>query len=214
MTQLLGASEQGFVVADPLRTPRPATLQDLASRATRQRGDVRAVRAELDAAKRSGDAAGRWWVPALGLSGGVKTVSSPGGSGTGYAIGITLEIPILDRRQRARQRAAAAGQRAHATLGFLNAAIPGQVRSAHAALEGHLDRLQALEADLLPRADKLVGRAGLIFREGEGSVVDFLDARRTALEVRAKQIELRYRAKASELELWRALGARPDGGAR
>ncbi len=192
-----------------LSASRPGDLTALITGTARKRPDWRAARAHVDAAADQAVAAGRWWVPSVALAGGLKTVAGGGDSRTGYFLSAAVEVPVFDRNRTARIRAAAAQKRARATMDYLDVAVPAAIRTAHARLSGSLNRLEQLDREQLPRAEKLVHRASLIYREGESGVAELTDAHRTVLEVKERRLKLQYRAKLAELELWRALGERP-----
>jgi len=63
-------------------------------------------------------------------------------------------------------------------------------------------------SDLLPSAAESLRLARLLFEEGETSLLDLLDAQRTAREARREEIRARFELSVALSELQRLLG--PD----
>lgn len=208
---LLGEPGLEVVVTATLEVTPPAPL---GTGLSDRRADLRAARARRSAAQHAAKAAGRWWIPAVGLSGGVKTVTAGGDSATGYSVGLSVEMPIFDRDQSSAREAAAALQRAQAEVDWLSAEVPASVSRAHATLVARLERLDGIDREQVARAERLVARATLRYREGEGEIVELVDAYRTALEIRERRLEVQYQAKRAELELAYALGGDSEGSDR
>jgi cobalt-zinc-cadmium efflux system outer membrane protein len=206
LARLLGKAGASIIPSGSLTVKAPPPLQQLLAGAVEGRADYRAARARLSAARASARSASRWWIPAVNLQAGVRTVAQPGQTDTGYAVGLSIELPLFNRRQAARRRAAASGARARATMSWVALRTRGQLRAAHATLRARLGMLRKLEREQLRRATRLVKRAALLYHAGERNVVDLVDAYRTALDIRLRRLELQYRAKLAELDLLRALG--------
>jgi cobalt-zinc-cadmium efflux system outer membrane protein len=67
-------------------------------------------------------------------------------------------------------------------------------------------QVASLEGDLLPSAAESVRLARLLFEEGETSLLDLLDAQRTAREARREEIRARFDLASAIAELQRLLG--------
>lgn len=67
-------------------------------------------------------------------------------------------------------------------------------------------QVASLEGDLLPSAAESVRLARLLFEEGETSLLDLLDAQRTAREARREEIRARFELATAIAELQRLLG--------
>lgn len=212
LSRLLGDTSRTVHAKGSLAVKRPAPLATLLTGAVEQRSDWRAARSRLDAARAAGAAAKRWWVPAFNLTAGVRTRSTSMASDVGYQIALNVQLPIFNRRQAARRRAAAQRQRALADMSWAAVRVRGQVRVGHARLLAALDQIAKLEREQLARAERLVKRATVLYRAGERRVVELVDAYRVALDIRLRKLELQYRAKLAELALRRALGT--SGGHR
>jgi outer membrane protein, heavy metal efflux system len=159
-------------------------IENLLAKAN-ERGDLRATQQREDAARRREQAAGRGWVPLPTLMAGAMTANMGDQTGTGYVAGVSLSIPIFDRGQGDRARAAADRHLAIAEGRWLLRQIPSAFQTAHV--------LRASEA---------------AFKEGNASVVELLDAHRTARTVRLRELELRHQVARDKRELELAVGQR------
>lgn len=189
--------------------PAPPPAVVLAGAALEGRGDYRASRLRAASAEHELAAARRAWVPTLQLSGGLKSSSSGTDTAWGYTAGLTLALPILDRGQSDRARAAAARRLALADARVVERTIRLELQRARDALALRVAQVTRYEQANLLRLGALVRQAEVSYREGERPVFELLDAYRTARDVRLRHLELRREAKRSELALWRALGRRP-----
>ena len=71
-------------------------------------------------------------------------------------------------------------------------------------------QVASLEGDFLPSAAESVRLARLLFEEGETSLLDLLDAQRTAREARREEIRARFELATAIAELRRLLGPNDD----
>lgn len=169
---------------------------------------VKAALLRVNESERAREAAGRGWIPAFSLSGGLKT--SPNGEDTriGYVAGVAAGIPIFDRGQAEDERAAAQSRAAHAELDRARRTASANIAAAADLSNRRIAQLAAFERDQLPRADALVRRAEASYREGERPVFELIDAYRTARDVALRHLELLEATKRSELALRRVVGRR------
>jgi cobalt-zinc-cadmium efflux system outer membrane protein len=182
-------------------------VESLLARAT-GRGDLRAAQLREEAARRSLSAAGRGWVPTPTLTAGAVTADLGDQTGTGYVAGLSLTIPIFDRGQGERARAAAERQLAEAEARQLQRQIPGTVQLAHDTLVARIEQARRLATGQLDRLDTILRAAETAFREGDASVVEMLDAHRAARAVRLRALELRRQVARDKRELELAVGQR------
>jgi cobalt-zinc-cadmium efflux system outer membrane protein len=201
----------GADAAGPLELPgEPPPLEALLGDAVPARADYRAAGARLEGAAALARAAGRAWVPALTMSGGFMAQDVAGGSAaSGYTAGLSLSVPVFDRGQADRARAAAQRRAAEADRRVLEREIPAAIRARHQALAQLLARTRAVRAGQLARLDQLLRSAETAYRDGGGDVVALLDAHSAARDARLRELELRRDARLAELELWLVLGRRP-----
>ena len=200
----------GADAAGPLELPgEPLPLEALLGDAVQARTDYRAAGARLEGAATLARAAGRAWIPDLTVSGGFMAQDVAGGAAaSGYTVGLSLSIPVFDRGQADRARAAAQRRAAEADRRVLEREIPAAIRARHQALAQLLARARAVRTSRLARLEQLLRSAETAYREG-GDVVALLDAHAAARDARLRELELRRDARLAELDLWLALGRRP-----
>lgn len=210
---LVGDASGVYDAADPLGLPiLPGARETASASALSGRADYKAALLRITQAERELSAARRAWVPALVLTGGLKTTDvASGDTAYGYVAGIAVSLPLFDSGQAERERALAGKRLALAERRVLEQRVPAHARAAHEQLERKLAQARRFASAQLEKVDELVRVAEVSYREGERpSIFELLDAYRTARDVRLRDLELRRGAKAAELELWRALGRRPE----
>ena len=188
----------------PANVPALGTLLAKAN----DRGDLRAARLREQSARQRETAAGRGWVPLPTFTAGAMTTDLGTETGTGYVAALSLSIPIFDRGQGDRARAAADRQLAKAESQWLQRQIPGAVQMAHATLVARIAQAQQVATAQVARLDTILGAAQTAFREGNASVVELLDAHRSARTVRLRALELRHQVARDKRELELAVGQR------
>lgn len=207
---LLGDPSALYDADDGLAPPAvSAPVDALARDALAARGDYRATALEASSADAALAAAKRGWVPLFRLGVGLKTADLGTDTATGYVAMIDLELPLFSRGQADAERARAHRRAAHARRAQLEREIPTRVRNAHDQLVAAVERAQRFRSEQLERAQALVTKAEAIYQGGEGSVVELLDAYRTAVDAHLHYLVLLRRAKLAELALSSALGRRP-----
>jgi cobalt-zinc-cadmium efflux system outer membrane protein len=194
----------GEIIAVPparTRTALPA-VEELLTRAETSRGELRALQQDIASAEFAEEAATRSLYPEPEIVAGTKS-STFGELGGVFAVHVTL--PIFDRAEpeRASARARAAQARANATA--FRAAVRAQLGALRTAV---LERRQA--ADRYRAADEanadLEEIAQVSYDAGETGLLQLLDAYRTALAARLRQIDLDLAARRAEIELEFASG--------
>jgi outer membrane protein, heavy metal efflux system len=160
----------------------------------------------LDARRRQADArlaaARRWQVP-LTVGIGQKRFDGAAGRDDALLLELALPLPLLDRNQAERQRAAAEWQRADAA--YRIAAHDAETRrtAAEAQLLQRIEQARRLQAELLPQARELARIAEASFAEGEldlPGLLAALDAERETNE-QALRAALDARHAAIDFEL-------------
>ncbi len=190
-----------------LELPAVPALDALLAKAV-TRGDLRAARLRIEGAARRVSAAERGWVPQPSLMFGAMTADLGDQTGTGYVAGLTVSIPIFDRGQGARARAAADRTVATAASRILEREIPAAVRVAYASLVARVEQARKLERGQFDQLDGILRAVETAYREGNASVVELLDAHRAARAVRLRALELRYQVARDKRELELAVGQR------
>lgn len=207
---LVGTPDEPVDASSSLEVPAaPPPLDELLPSALEGRGDYRAAKLRAESADRRADAAARGWIPAFGLTAGFMSSDVGDDTAIGYTIGLSFTLPVFDRGKADGARARAAKRVAEADARVLEARVPSVVRTRHATLERRIEQAKAIVTEQLSRLDDLLRAAETAYREGEGSVVELLDAYQAARDTRLRDLELRRDARLAELDLWLALGRRP-----
>lgn len=179
--------------------PSPDRLRDLLE----SRGDLVAQDAEAERSDLRARAARRRLVPEPSVTLGAKTAEAGGLEDTGPTVAIGVPLPVFDRGQQAgSDRAEAASIRARReSLARLAAA---EADALHAEVMARRDAALRYAAPGDPEA--LVRIAMAAYEGGAMKILDVLDACRTALAVRLRELELQAEARRAEVALGRALG--------
>ena len=173
-----------------------------------ERGDLRAAKLRGESARQREGAAGRGWVPLPTITAGAMTADLGTDTGTGYVAGLSLSLPIFDRGQGERARAAAERHLSAAETSWLQRQIPSAVQVAHATLVARIAQAQQVTTAQVDRLDTILQAAEAAFREGNAGVIELLDAHRAARAVRVRALELRHQVARDKRELELAVGQR------
>ncbi|HOX21117.1 MAG TPA: TolC family protein [Gemmatimonadales bacterium] len=191
-----------------LPDPLTVTLDSLLALALAWRPELLGARLEAEAGAADADLAAAERVPTPVLSGGYKAEEISGvGRLEGYVAGISIPLPLWDRRAGAVSAARAEADRrvsATAAIRRQTALLVRATFNAHQALAGEL---ALLARQLGPDADMVRGAAAAAFAEGEMSLLEWLDAVRAYQEAESTYAMLwaEYIARRAALE--RATGA-------
>ncbi len=190
---------------------RPVTIDHARAlqRARQERPRLIQAQARLEAASQTLDAARYRRYPQISLSVGPKRQSVPGGNTYGYTAGINVGLPLWNggdaavEAQRGRRSAAAA------QLDAARRAVELDVYDALQRINSYRDRIQRLSKDELAEADTLRDDALFVYRQGEITLFELLDA----LDAARQSALLRTRLTADYLhslyDLAYALGVQP-----
>lgn len=198
LASLTGIVPLPTLQGDMLPPPLPAAdagLERLDQHPTLQALARRAEAAELD-----GRAARRAAIPEVTVGIGPKQVESGGVRDTGIALSLSVPLPVFNREQAGRQRAAAEAQQARAEYRLAKARIAADLRGLHR----QADALRATAVDYRSRAlaatPELLRIAESAYQGGESSLLELLDAYRGALEAETTALELESRAREARIE--------------
>lgn len=220
------ASLMGLVVAevDSLSLPddlaqlsdttRPPPLDSLLAIAQRSRSDLRA--AALDAEAVAADARlvrrERVPTPTLGIGYKGESVTEPTTGGTsahfsGFVAGLSMPLPLFDRRAGAVEAATAEARRAAAESDVVRRRVAREVADA-------LDALRAAETQRVSLAPHLGEGARVAIRavqasyaEGEITLAEWLDAIRAYQDAESTYVTLQAEVAVARAALVRAIGA-------
>jgi len=182
------------------------SVQDLLTRALEKRGDLTARRDDLERLGYEERAAERLRIPEPILSAGLKRTHIPGVSDNGYAVSVTVPIPLFNRGQTEVQRTRAAQERTQAELVAQRQQIETEVKAAYEGLRLRRQIAEQYATELGQKGVQLFRISQVAYQEGEQGILELLDAYRTTLFSRLRVLELAWSAKQAEIELNRAVG--------
>lgn len=122
----------------------------------------------------------------------------------GGALGLSL--PLWNARRGDVARAEAESRLRAADAERVRLSLLADLATRRRDVETLAVQVASLEGDLLPSAAESVRLARLLFEEGETSLLDLLDAQRTAREARREEIRARFELMTAIAELQRLLG--------
>ena len=122
------------------------------------------------------------------------------------ALGLSVTVPVWDRRQGLNAQARAEVSRAQTALDGRGAELVQELRLARKALEMALSRVRGLSQGAILEAEAAVRVAEAAWRFGERGILDVLDAQRVLRTLRADLIQARFEAKAALIEIERIEG--------
>lgn len=200
----------GAVVLVDTLTPAPLSLavDSLVAFALDNRADLRVSQLETASAAASVGVVGAERIPTPVLIGGYKREQPEvGGSRHGFVAGVSLPLPLWDRRGGAIAAVRAESARHDAQLELARRHAVREVRdlyASHQALAGQLAELQEQLGDEARMAQRAAATA---YAEGEISQLEWLDAVRAYQEAETSYVALwaEYIARRAALE--RATGA-------
>lgn len=207
-----GEPEKRLDAADDLTlSPEPPPIESLVARAAEQRADLLAARSRKSAAEHAAAAAAWSWVPALELSGGLKSAAIGEGRALGYVAGVAIELPFFDRGGAAQDRAQALARRFGADADLISRRIAAEVEAAREQLISRRKRAEKMSQQTLADSRALLSSSRAAYREGEWPVFELIDAQRAAREAQLRALDLLRDVRLAELVLWRVIGARVEG---
>jgi cobalt-zinc-cadmium efflux system outer membrane protein len=167
----------------PVAVARP-TLSTLTAAALRNRVDYLAAALEEEALAADARLASLDRIPSPTLSIGYKTERSAGISESlnGFVAGVSLPIPLFDRRRGAIQAAEAETRRARAESESARLRVMREVAEAHASFVAVEQQLAVLAPQLGAPAATALQSAQVAYLEGEITLLEWLDAVRAYQE--------------------------------
>ena len=192
------------------RTLAEASLRDLA---LRSRPELRASALEAAAAAADARLAARERIPSPTLSAGVKRERvADGGEGSGatfsgFVAGLSVPLPLFDRRRGAVQAAAAETRRRQAEADALRVRVAREVDEAAESVRAIDVQLEALRPQLGDQTRAAMRAVQAAYSEGEITLVEWLDAVRAYQEAESTYATLLAEAVVRRAALERAIGA-------
>lgn len=184
----------------------PDTLLRVAVQA---RADLRAARLEADVARAEARLATSERVPLPVISLGFKdeALASSDARATGFVAGISLALPLWDRRDGAVAAAQADIRRRDADVDALRRRVLRDAADAYDAYAALAAQLEALTPLLGLETDNALRAVQVAYTEGEATLVEYLDAVRTYHDAETGLATLRAEVLVRRAALERALGS-------
>lgn len=201
---------EGLAVAGDLQF-HPVTVDSdrAVERAREERPRLVQARAQLEAAYQTLDATQYRRYPQLSLSAGPKRQSVPGGDTYGYTAGLTVGLPLWNGGDAAVEAQRGRKNTAAAQLDAARRTVELDVHTALQRVNSYRNRIQSFSQDQVAEMDTLRGEAFFVYRQGEITLFELLDA----VDAARQSALLRTRMTANYLrslyDLAYALGVQP-----
>jgi cobalt-zinc-cadmium efflux system outer membrane protein len=199
LTSAPAASMIVAAAATPTRGPLP-TIDELMARAEQVRGEMAALRHEIDAASFSERAADKRVIPEPEVIAGTKS-SNAGSGDIGSVVTVHAAIPLFDRGRPERAAARARRSQAEAQLEALRVALRSQISAWHDLVVERRSTADRYRTTAVQASTDLERIAQVSYDAGERGILELLDAYRSAATARIRQSTLDLAVRQAELEL-------------
>jgi cobalt-zinc-cadmium efflux system outer membrane protein len=180
--------------------PMVPTLEALLERAETTRGELIALRHEVESAGFAARAADRRLVPEPEILGGTKS-SSVGRGDVGSVFTVRASIPLFDHAQPERALAAARAAQAQARAASFRVALRGQTAALREAVIRRRAAAERYRAEAISSAAQIERIAQVAYDAGERGILELLDAYRVGASARIRQTTLDSAVRQAEIEL-------------
>lgn len=181
------------------RAPLPP-VEALVEGAESTRGELVALRKEIEAAQFAVRAASRRRFPEPEIIAGTKS-STVGGGDLGTAIAVQAVVPLLDRGRAELAAAEARARLAAVRAEVLRRAIRSEIEALRAAVEERRATAERYRTTALRGADEIERIARVSYDAGERGILELLDAYRVGATARIRQAALDLAVRLAEIEL-------------
>jgi outer membrane protein, heavy metal efflux system len=192
-----------IVAAEAAPAPAAITLpgvEDLVQRAESTRGELVALRKEIEAAQFSARAAERRRIPEPEVVAGTKS-SSFGDGGIGSIVGVQAAIPLFDRGRPERALAQARASQAEARIAAFRLSLRAEIVGWRAAVTARRETAERYRSSAVSSADQIERIAQVSYEAGERGILELLDAFRSGATARIRQAALDAAVREAEIEL-------------
>jgi len=180
-------------------TPLPA-VSALVEHAESIRGELLAVRKEIDAARLSARAAVRRRVPEPEVVAGTKSSTAAGGD-IGSVITVHASMPLFDRSRPERALAEARANQAEARAEAFRVALRSDIAALRSAVIERRETADRYRVAAVTSAGEIERIAQVSYDAGERGILELLDAYRTGASARVRQAALDAAVRQAEIEL-------------
>ena len=218
LATFLGRSrgQTDFAVTGAL--PRPMSERDgtaAIAAALQNRPDLVALRHARDAADSAVVLAKATRAPNVDLSlgyarnGGVALnhPTDPTPAFNQLVLGVSIPLPLFDRGREGVSKALAAAAQARSQLAAAELRAEVEIRTADARYRSARQRVQSFDGGILKSADELLEAKRFSYQRGAATLLELLDAQRSANDIRADYEQALSDAVRAEIDFERAGGA-------
>jgi len=191
--------------AGPPSAVEVPSLEALLTQAESTRGELRAYRQDVEAARFALRAAERSRVPEPEVVAGTKSSTAVGGD-LGSVLTVHASIPLFDRAKPERTLAEARATQAEARAASFMTVMRGEVTALRAAVIDRRGAATRYRAQALESAAQIERIAQVSYDAGERSILELLDAYRLGASARTRQASLDLAVRQAEIELGFATG--------
>jgi cobalt-zinc-cadmium efflux system outer membrane protein len=175
-------------------------LGALTERAQSVRGDILALRKDVESAQFAVRAADRRWVPEPEVIAGTKS-STAGGGDIGSVVTVQASLPLFDRGKPEHALAVARVAQADARIQAFQQSLRAEIAAWRALVVERRDAATRYRSAAVASAGQIERIALVSYDAGERGILELLDAYRTASSARVRQALLDLAAREAEIEL-------------
>ncbi len=172
----------------------------LVERSESARGELIALRKEIDAARLSARAADRRRIPEPEIVAGTKS-STAGGGDLGSVVTLQAVVPLFDRGRAERALAQARASQADSRLEALRLALRSEIAALRAAVLERRETAERYRGAAVSSANQIERIAQVSYDAGERGILELLDAYRIGSVARVRQAALDLAVRQAEIEL-------------
>lgn len=183
--------------APPAAIPQ---LDALVERAASTRGELIALRKEIDSARLGIEAADRRWIPEPEIVGGTKSSNFAGGD-TGGVFAVNATLPLFDHGRAERGLATARESQAKARADAFLVVLRNEIAGLRAAVLARRETAERYRKAAVNNAGEIERIARVSYDAGERGILELLDAYRIGSSARIRQALLDLAVREAELEL-------------
>jgi cobalt-zinc-cadmium efflux system outer membrane protein len=190
------------IVAVETASPRPLppSVDALVEQAEGIRGELLALRKEIEAARLSLRAADRRRVPEPEVVAGTKSSTASGGD-IGSVITVHASLPLFDRSRPERALAEARARQAEARVDAFRGALRAEIIALRAGVIERRETADRYRTAAVNSAGQIERIAQISYDAGERSILELLDAYRTGASARIRLAGLDAAVAQAEIEL-------------
>jgi cobalt-zinc-cadmium efflux system outer membrane protein len=175
-------------------------IEALVEQAEARRGDLMALRHEIEAAGFAARAASRRLVPEPEIVAGSKS-STAGGGDVGSVVSVHATLPLFDRARPEQALAVARAAQAEARLSAFRQVLRGQIAALRVTVVERRAVADRYRSEAVQSAEEIERIAQVSYDAGERGVLELLDAHRIGATARVRQVTLDAAVRQAEIEL-------------